>query len=72
MTFIIDHHTYVIVTGMLHLWILLCLIELVFWAFIARHAYLKMHRKIDEDPPQPRSPISVGMRNYLDEHETKS
>ena len=72
MAFIINHRTYVTITGMLHLWILLCLIELVFWAFIARHWYLRRHPKIDEDPPPTKSPLSVGMRNYLDEHETKS
>ena len=72
MTFIVNHHIYSISTGMIHLGILLCFIELVCWALIARHWYLRRHPKLAEDPPWPKSSLSVGMRNYLDEHETKS
>jgi len=72
MTFIINHHTYIIGAGMLRLWIALCFIELVCWSLIARHLYLKRHPKLAEDPPWPKSPLSVGMRNYLDEHERNS
>jgi uncharacterized membrane protein len=72
MTFIFNHHTYIISTGTLRLWILLCFIELVCWAFVARHWYLRKHPKIAEDLPWPKSPLSVGMRNHLDEHERKS
>jgi hypothetical protein len=69
MTFIFNQHAYIISTGMLHLWILLCFIELVCWAFIARYWYLRKHPKLAEDPPWPKSPLSVGMRNHLDERE---
>jgi len=69
MTFIVNHHTYVISAGMIRLWVLLCIIELVCWALLARHWYLKRHPKLTEDPPWPTSPLSVKMRNYLDEHE---
>jgi len=71
-TFIVDHHIYIISTGMIQLWSVLCLVELVCWAFIARHWYLRRHPKLAQEPPWPKSPLTVGMRNYLDEHKTKS
>ncbi len=72
MTFIINHHTYIITAGMLRLWFLLGFIELLCWAAIARHWYLRKHPKFVKDPPWPESPLTVGMRNYLDEHDRQS